>query len=51
MDWKSIARKKLGFDPDRCPVCGNGNMILIETFAPQRGPPVFAGNLKKTDGL
>jgi hypothetical protein len=38
-DWKTIAFKRLGFDPDRCPFCGQGKMVVIEKFAPERGPP------------
>ena len=51
MDWKSIARKKLGFDPDRCPFCGQGNMVIIEKLAPQRGPPKSIFNLIKGNGF
>ena len=48
-DWKSIARLRLGFDPDRCPVCGVGRMILIETLAPERGPPLMIMNFKQVN--
>ncbi|MDP1621746.1 MAG: transposase [Bacteroidales bacterium] len=37
-DWKSIAFNRLGFDPDRCQFCGEGKMVLIEKFPPERGP-------------
>ena len=50
-DWKSIARKKLGFDPDRCPFCGNGNMVMIEKLAPERGPPQSIFNRIKGNGF
>lgn len=49
-DWKSIVRKKLGFDPDRCPCCGQGNMVIIEKLAPQRGPPKSMFILIKGNG-
>jgi hypothetical protein len=38
-DWKDICRQHLGFDPERCPVCGNVAMVTIERFLPGRGPP------------
>jgi len=50
-DWKTIAFKRLGFDPDRCPSCGEGKMVLIEKFPPERGPPKSIFNLIKRDGF
>ena len=50
-DWKSIALKKLGFDPDRCPFCGEGKMIIIEKFPPERGPPKSIYNHIKRNGF
>ena len=50
-DWKTIAFKRLGFDPDRCPSCGEGKMVLIEKFPPERGPPASIFNLIKRNGF
>jgi hypothetical protein len=50
-DWKSIAFKRLGFDPDRCPFCGEGKMVAIEKFPPERGPPASISNLIKRNGF
>lgn len=49
-DWKSIARKQFGFDPDRCPFCGKGKMVIIATLAAERGPPQSIFNLIKGNG-
>lgn len=40
-DWKSICRAHLNFDPDLCPRCGKGEMILIEKLKPGRPPPML----------
>ncbi len=40
-DWKQICREQFHYDPDICPVCGKGKMVVIETFLPQRAPPVM----------
>lgn len=37
--WKAICRDHLNFDPDQCPGCKSGRMILLERFPPLRGPP------------
>lgn len=37
--WKDICRDHLNFDPDQCPQCNTGRMILLERFHPLRGPP------------
>ena len=50
-DWKTIAFKRLGFDPGRCPFCGEGKMVMIEKLAPERGPPKSNFNLIKRDGF
>jgi hypothetical protein len=39
-DWKQICREHLGYDPDLCPHCKKGKMVIIERFVPVRGPPV-----------
>jgi len=50
-DWKTIAFKRLGFDPGRCPFCGEGKMVMIEKLAQERGPPKSNFNLIKRDGF
>jgi len=37
--WKEICRTLLNFNPDQCPHCKTGTMVLIERMSPQRGPP------------
>jgi hypothetical protein len=39
--WKDICRDLLNFDPDQCPHCKTGKMVLLERFIPGRGPPHF----------
>jgi hypothetical protein len=38
--WKEICRDHLHFDPDMCPHCKAGHMIMVERFTPERGPPL-----------
>jgi hypothetical protein len=38
--WKEICRDHLNYDPDQCPLCKKGTMIVIERFTSQRGPPL-----------
>jgi len=38
-DWKQLCREHLGFDPDLCPECGQGKMVVIQRLDPVRGPP------------
>ena len=38
--WKEICRQQLGYDPDLCPHCKKGRMVVIERFLPARGPPL-----------
>jgi hypothetical protein len=38
--WKGVCREHLGFDPDICPVCGQGLMVVIQYLDPARGPPI-----------
>ena len=38
--WKEVCRKHLGFDPDCCPHCGKGLMVIIQYLDPTRGPPI-----------
>jgi hypothetical protein len=37
--WKDICRIHLGYDPDLCPRCKKGKMVVFEKFFPGRGPP------------
>lgn len=38
--WKEICRIILKYDPDRCPHCKTGTMVMVERFTPERGPPM-----------
>jgi hypothetical protein len=38
--WRDY-RDLLNFDPDQCPHCKTGKMVLLERFIPGRGPPHF----------
>lgn len=38
--WKEICKTHLSYDPDQCPHCKSGKMIMVERFSPQRGPPL-----------
>ena len=39
-NWKQVCKEKLNFDPDLCPCCKKGTMILKEYLeVPKRGPP------------
>ena len=40
-NWKDVCRDHLNFDPDLCPCCGKGRMIIIEMLLPERSPPKF----------
>ncbi|MBP6977649.1 MAG: transposase [Lentimicrobiaceae bacterium] len=42
--WKEICRRRLGYDPDICPECGQLTMVTIERFLPGRGPPLVYRN-------
>jgi len=45
--WKEICRNHLNYDPDQCPHCNTGRMVLLERFNPLRGPPpAFHSNTK-----
>ena len=50
-DWKSIAFKRLAFDPNRCPFCGEGKMMMIEKISPERGPPFAISKLKMSNAF
>lgn len=38
-DWKQLCREHLGYDPDLCPACGQGSMVIIQWLEGVRGPP------------
>jgi hypothetical protein len=38
-DWKQLSREHLGYDPDVCPVCRQGKMVVIQWLDGVRGPP------------
>jgi len=38
-DWKQLCREHLGYDPDICPQCGQGKMVVIQRLDAIRGPP------------
>ena len=46
VDWKTIAQQKLKINPDQCPVCKNGTLVLTNIIQPLRGPPLFANYRK-----
>ena len=50
-DWKSISFKRLGFDPDRCPFCREGKMMMIEKISQERGPPLPGYKLKMSNAF
>ncbi len=43
-NWKLVCKEKLNFDPDLCPCCKKGKMLLKEFLEkPKRGPPEISG--------
>jgi hypothetical protein len=38
-DWKQLCREHLGFDPDQCPECKQGRMVVVQWLNAVRGPP------------
>ncbi|MBW6499745.1 MAG: transposase, partial [Bacteroidales bacterium] len=38
-NWKQLCREHLGFDPDQCPECKQGRMVVLQWLAAVRGPP------------
>lgn len=40
-DWKSIAKRKLGFDVDACPCCKTGKMIRLLSFDAHAPPEIL----------
>jgi hypothetical protein len=38
-DWKQLCREHLGFDPDLCPECKQGRMVVVQWLDAVRGPP------------
>jgi hypothetical protein len=42
--WKEVCREHLGFDPDLCPCCEEGLMVVIQYIDPSRAPPAITKN-------
>lgn len=42
LSWRKIAVEKLGFNPDQCPACKEGVLMIIKVMMPERGPPKTA---------
>jgi hypothetical protein len=38
-NWKQLCREHLGFDPDQCPACKQGRMVVVQWLDAVRGPP------------
>jgi hypothetical protein len=49
-DWKQICREHLGFDPDLCPECKQGRMVVIQQLDAVRGPPEKPWNPQVANG-
>ena len=39
-NWKDVCREHLNYNPDICPQCGKGHMVIIEMFPGARSPPL-----------
>lgn len=48
-DWKEICNDHLNYNPDLCPHCGKGMMVIIEVFRPGRAPPDFSYLISHTE--
>lgn len=40
LSWQEVCRQRLGFDPEICPLCGKGKMVLVGLLEP-RPPPAW----------
>jgi len=40
ISWEQIAKKRLNFNPNRCPRCKQNKLEVIAVILPMRGPPV-----------
>jgi hypothetical protein len=49
VNWKEIAKTKLGFDPDKCTCCKTGVMIRILSFEANAPPRNLAALIKNTN--
>lgn len=47
-NWKEILKTRMGFDPELCPHCKTGRMLLVERYLPERGPPYYMAMKKKS---
>ena len=39
-NWKEVCREYLNYNPDICPHCGKGTMVIVEMFIGPRPPPL-----------
>jgi hypothetical protein len=46
LSWQQVCRQVLHFDPEKCPCCGFGKMVLIEIVDPRPPPSTDAFQLK-----
>jgi len=49
-DWKQLCREHLGYDPDLCPECRQGKMVVIQRLEAVRGPPENPWNPQVANG-
>jgi len=49
-DWKQLCREHLGYDPDLCPECRQGKMVVVQRLDPVRGPPEKLWNPQVANG-
>jgi hypothetical protein len=49
VNWKEIAKTKLGFDPDKCTCCKTGVMIRILSFEANAPPKNLLELIKNTN--
>ncbi len=46
LEWKTIAKEKLHFNPEDCPCCKKGKMRAVLSFD-NNGPPAWAINISR----
>ena len=39
IDWKTIAKEKLNFNPEQCPVCKKATLKITTVYEAVREPP------------
>jgi hypothetical protein len=40
ISWEQITKKRLNFNPNRCPSCKQNTLEVVAVILPMRGPPV-----------